>query len=305
MPAQNNPYLDACPDFSLPEFAERRDALTHLGWTDAQAVAFLKAAWVDVNNTAKARWDQAIAAEEQAAADAERERLEAAAAASAAQAQEQEALEKEDRKKNAAKYLPHSDNPVPSGPPIIPSAAVLAKLKKGEYVPLWHFTRAGLKAVDRSTASEDKNSGRLTTDAEGALVWTPILDSKIARGVVADRDLSFEEFTTAAPRLLQAMVTAGWPTQRVSMFHAFFTAIQRHAFWTSLDERDQHAIMLYEDGQRQLWHTAAATATLAHPVYSLAVINEDVLRDAWHRVDVQWYDDKRERVRGFCSLILD
>jgi hypothetical protein len=303
MPGQNNPHLDVCPDFSLEEYTERRNALITLGWTEAQAVAFLRAIWVDTNNTAKARWDQELAAEEEAAADAERERVEAATAVSAARTHEQEGLEKEDRRKNAAKYLPHSDSPVPSTLPIIPSAAVLAKLRKGEYVPLWHFTRAGLTAVDRSAIAEEKNSGRLTTDADGALVWTPVLDSKLARGIMADRDLTFEDFTTAAPRLLQAMVTAGWPKQRVSMFHAFFTAVQRHEFWTSLDERDQRAIMLYEDEQRQLWHTAAATATLANPVYSLEVINEKVLRDAWRRVDVHWYDEKRERVRVSCCLV--
>ncbi|KAF8953669.1 hypothetical protein BDZ97DRAFT_1767233 [Flammula alnicola] len=177
MPAQNNPHLAVCPDFTSEDYAPRRATLT--------------------------------------------QRQEAAAAASAAQAQEQEALEKEDQRKNAAKYLPHSDKPVPRTLPIIPSVAVIAKLRKGDYVPLYHFTRAGLKAVDRSAASEDSSSGHLTTDTEGSLVWTPILASKTARSVVPDSDLTFEEFSTATPRMLQAMITAGWPRERVSMFHGF------------------------------------------------------------------------------------
>jgi hypothetical protein len=144
--------------------------------------------------------------------------------------------------------------------------------------------------------SEETKPGRISTDADGSLVFTPTVDTKASHGLVLDRDLSFEDVCTATPRLLQAMVTAGWPTERVQMFHAFFTAVQRHEFFSSIDERDQRAILLYQDEQRHAWHNEAATATLANPVYSLAVINERRLNDAWRRVDIEIHDEKRSQV---------
>lgn len=63
--------------------------------------------------------------------------------------------------------------------------------------------------------------------------------------------------------------------------------------------------MLYKDEQCQLWHTAAATTTLANLVYSLAMINKGVLRDAWYQIDMQMYDELQERVHenGFCHVL--
>ena len=74
--------------------------------------------------------------------------------------------EEEDKKQNKAKYLPIPNHPIPSAQPVIVSAAVDAKLYKGGWVALWHFTNTGIKhAINFSLESnkldivKDSNSG--------------------------------------------------------------------------------------------------------------------------------------------------
>ncbi len=165
----------------------------------------------------------------------------------------------------------------------------MAKLLKGAYVPLWHFTTAGLKAVDHAAAPSSAH-GSLVADEDGVL---SILAAKLpTRGLVPDADLSFRDFTVAAPRMLQAMARAGWTTERISMFQNFWRNIQCHPMYLSDDERDFKALMRYQGEQRILWHQVAATATSEHRAYSLAEINETLLSDAWRAVDIRWADEQ-------------
>ncbi len=77
MAQPQNPHSVACPDFASETFAPRREDLLARGMDQAQAVAFLRAAWEDVSAQQKAAWDAAVAAGEAASAAAERERLDA------------------------------------------------------------------------------------------------------------------------------------------------------------------------------------------------------------------------------------
>ncbi|KAF9477492.1 hypothetical protein BDN70DRAFT_896479 [Pholiota conissans] len=92
-----SPTVDTCPDFAGEIFTERINTLTV------------------------------------SSADKECERRDAIKAAKTALALEQDALEKDERRKNKAKYL-HRD-----------------------WVPLYHFTEAGPNAIDRNLASSDDN----------------------------------------------------------------------------------------------------------------------------------------------------
>ena len=58
--------------------------------------------------------------------------------------QEKEEQQKEDRKKNKAKFVPIPPRGIPTTPPIIISAIASQCIDKGDYVPLWYFTNAGL-----------------------------------------------------------------------------------------------------------------------------------------------------------------
>ena len=55
--------------------------------------------------------------------------------------QEKDEQHKEEEKKNTIKYVPIPDKDVPTHPPVIATR----RLEKGEYVPLWYYTNAGLE----------------------------------------------------------------------------------------------------------------------------------------------------------------
>ena len=93
--------------------------------------------------------------------------------------------------------------------------------------------------------------------------------------LIADEDLSWEDFLEATPRIVTSMRDNDWADDRIQMFIDFWTAIHRHPWRHALDCFSQQALRAYQAQQRKKWHLAAGTS---HS-WSLVKINQDVLQE--------------------------
>ncbi|KAH9477082.1 hypothetical protein JR316_0010998 [Psilocybe cubensis] len=288
----HTPLLDprraACPDYSSEAYAACRNTLIQGGMEEAAAVEFLVKMWETQNVADIAIWDAREAERQAATAENDRIRREAEAAAEAMRVQEIEAADKEERKKNRAKFLPIGDGRVPDTMPIIVPAAITAKLRAGHRVDLWHYTNAGLLHASADLDAESNRAGSFVAAPDGTVEFRPTLAAASSRAVIQDRDLSMEDFMVATYRLLAAMKEAGWPKDRVRMFADFWNNINNHPRRVSRDPRDVRALLLYQDEQRTQWHNITASATGA--TYDLSVINEVRLDEAFRTICTAGYD---------------
>ena len=149
------------------------------------------------------------------------------------------------------KYNPIRDSPVPSGAVIIPHATAQAKMKKGAFCDLWYFTNQGLKAAEKSAASQedlDYVAVRRDDDNEQVLVVAPASNLPTSkpcgkRGeackLIADEDLSWEDFIEATPCIVVSMRDNDWAEDRIQMFVNFWTAIHKHPWRYAMDRFSQ------------------------------------------------------------------
>jgi len=271
-----DPRSLVCPDHTSDDFTTLRAALVNPTRTNDEAVQLLNTIWVAKNDAEKVVWQQQLADDAAINAEAERLSREADAARTEAQRLEDEATEKEERKKNKAKYLPILDRPPPEGPATDTSPAVMRKLQKGEYVHLWHFTNEGLDSVQRDPGASDFDAVSMVRDESGSLSFVPSASTG-SRAVVDDARLPWDDFLVAIPRLVMAMEEATWPAERVEMFAKFWGTLQSHRFCNSRDPLDKPALQLYESEQRKRWHAAIISGSGA---WNIATMSEKLLQDA-------------------------
>ena len=266
-----------CPDHTSDEFTTLRTALVNPTRTNDEAVQLLNTIWAAKNDAEKVAWQQQLTADEATKAEAERLVKEAETAVTEAQRLEDEAIEKEERKKNKAKYLPILDRPPPEGPATDTSPAVMRKLQKGEYVHLWHFTNEGLDSVQRDPGTSEFDAVSMVRDENGSLSLVPSASTNASRAVIDDARLLWDDFLVAIPRLVMAMEDASWPAERVEMFAKFWGALQTHRFRNSRDPLEKPALQLYESEQRKRWHAAVTSASGG---WNISIISERLLQDA-------------------------
>ena len=211
----------------------------------------------------------------------------------------------EEMKKNKMKYTPIPKRGVPSCPLIIPAILAVHKMDKGKYVPIWYYTKVGLKNA-KSFAAIDNNALTLVTNSDSTTMAIPATSLRDAKGMVEDHDLTMEQFQVGAMWMLTAMKQAKWPTDRIQMMEAFWTKIMDHPYQTSLDEWDQLTLLLYQSEQQKQW-----LQTINSPAYTydLQEINEEVLRDTNECVCyslLKWEDKKctAEAVEALISTNL-
>ncbi|KAF8554745.1 hypothetical protein OG21DRAFT_1394763, partial [Imleria badia] len=212
-----NPVNMAAPDFAGPEFVAQRDLLSNGGVPDDQIITILRNIW----SANKAR-EREVLLRRQADQELAQQNQEQAAEAEEQRRRQEEvdlldAARLEERKKNKAKYNPVRDVPVPSGPIIIPCASAQVKMKKGAYCELWYFSNRGLKAAEKSaTSQEDLDYVAVRRDVDDArvLIVASASDLPISKPwdkkddaykLIADKDLSWEDFLEATPRIVVSM----------------------------------------------------------------------------------------------------
>ncbi|KAF8955124.1 hypothetical protein BDZ97DRAFT_2064167 [Flammula alnicola] len=265
----SDPRAFTCPDYASDAFSDERKTFTDLGLTDGQAITGLQATWKKANDLAILKWDNDVDAERAAAEAIALERLEAAALAEKLKEQDRIDAEKEDMRKHKSKYaVVHADLHIPDTEDHLVSPAIATKLKKWEYIPLYHFTNEGLDSTNYNPSAECNNIGKLIRNDDGSIEWLDVASAKSTSHVKEDKDLSINDFCVATPRFIQAMVDASWPEDRVDMFLQFWNNLQRHKWRGSRREVETRALLLYQHIERQKWHTRANSANPTTKLYS-------------------------------------
>ena len=259
-----NPHKAIQPDFGADEHAHQRQLLREGGLTEEQVIAMLANLWTSTNARDRADWDRIQ--EQRALARQEDERV----AQQEAERQHQEdevlleAARAEEQKKNKKKFAPVINAPIPIGQVNIPAPVAATRMKKAEYVELWYFTNAGLRAAESSIVKSSKNDGSfvLIHDEEtnvASFVPAATVAISASSGLIEDADLSWEDFAEATPRMLSFMGIMEWPQDRIKMFFDFWSTIQSHP-WRYVDDKlSQRALLVYQGDQRKRWHLAIGT----------------------------------------------
>lgn len=173
-------------------------------------------------------------------------------------------------------------------------------MEKGLYVELWYYTNAGLDDALRSSNTTDDEAMVMLRQSNGTTSWVPAASARNAARVTDDKDILWEDFCQAAPRMIVAMEEADWPQDRVTILAKFWGNLQVHELRSSRDPLDQKTLIVYQAEQRRLWHLAISSP---HGAYNLSRINEEIMRKTRERVywdDRKLKDNERDyRVRPF------
>ncbi|KAF8797779.1 hypothetical protein BYT27DRAFT_7046836, partial [Phlegmacium glaucopus] len=202
---QADPGLLECPDFASAVYTAARTPFINLTTTEEQAIQFLKNLWDAGNQADKVRWHQQNEDDNAALTERHWVQLEADSARLQAKTVKAEALRKEEMRKNKTKYMPIPDRDVPTTALIIASNYAIRKMEKGLYVELWYYTNAGLDDAAWSSTMTDDEAMVFLRQPDGTTSWVPAASARDANGVHDDKDISWEDFCQAAPRMIVAM----------------------------------------------------------------------------------------------------
>ena len=205
---QLDPGLLECPDYASATYAAARVPFVNPNTTEAQAIQLLRDIWTAGNDADKARWQLQNLEDDTLRTEQRRVQAEAYDLRAQAEVEEAEALRKEEIKKNKSKYLPIPDRDVPTIAPVIASNYAVRKMEKGLYVELWYYTNAGLEEASRSSNTADDEAMVMLCLPDGSTSWVPAASTRTAGGVTDDKNILWEDFCQAAPRMIVAMEEA-------------------------------------------------------------------------------------------------
>jgi hypothetical protein len=296
-----DPNTTQCPDYTLDIYQAARASLVNDNVTYKQAAVILTNVWTAQNAVERQQWqkqvDQDDAAAKQHRQDLQYERKPRQEEI----AKEKEDQRKEEMKKNKSKFIPIPARGVPTQPPVIASAFAIRRMDKGDFVPLWYYTNAGIDDAIKSFSNDsviDDEALSLITRSDGSTSILPLASVKGSKGIVEDQDISWDDFCISAPRMIEAMGRAGWPDDRIKMMGQFWTNIQSHPFRSSRDPFDRLALLVYQAEQRRQWHQ---TINIPGYGYNLSKINEDLLRQTRERLCWAEHDRKDKEAERLVS----
>ena len=179
--------------------------------THQQVAAILTTVWEAQNTVEKLQWQQQVDCNMEESKERRQEVKEAERLRQEVLDREKEEQHKEERNKNKSKFIPILQRGVPMMPPIIISTIATWCMDKGDYVPLWYFTNAGLDDALKAFNILKEDALSLIKRGDGSTLLVPALSSKESRNVIEDSDLSWDKFCITAPHMIFAMSQLEWP----------------------------------------------------------------------------------------------
>ncbi|KIJ59029.1 hypothetical protein HYDPIDRAFT_101523 [Hydnomerulius pinastri MD-312] len=284
-----DPNLEICPDYASEIYDAVCTALVDDHTTEQQAIQKLQAVWQAGNTAMKVQWQEQLNHEQEDWEEQARLAEERQVQLAQVEHDEEEAALKEERKKHKHKYTPIQDSGVPTETPVMPAAYALHRLQQSDYVKLWHFTNNGLDDALNTSLTTNDNAMVMSRLHDGAITWTPAANSRSSSTIIANQDLTFEEFCITCPQMITAMEQTNWTKERILMMATFWRNIQIHPFRSSRDPLAPKALLVYQAEQRRLWHI---TAKSPKGPYDLSMINEVLLEKTRTRV---YWDERRKK----------
>jgi hypothetical protein len=288
-----DPSLARCPDFATPLYDPARARFVNANTTDEQAAILLTEFWQTNNDLERQQWADQVNQDlaDQAAQLLQEQDDDHHAALLAAQ--EQDALQREEMKKNRAKYIPIPNRAMPAVTLIFPAAYAVKKMERGQYVELWYYTNDGLHDAARSQYSDDDEAMVLSRNPDGTSSWVSAAASRESKKIIDDKNLHWDDFAQAVPRMLVAMENSGWPGERIAMLAGFWGNLQTHELRSSINPLDQRTLLAYQAKHRRQWHAAI---TSPNGAYNISIIDESRMRAT--REEIYWEDrNKRDNER--------
>ncbi|KAF8130807.1 hypothetical protein EV363DRAFT_1262570 [Boletus edulis] len=162
-----------------------------------------------------------------------------------------------------------------------PADYAIKRIEARKHVPLWYFTREGLREAARTVRQADENDTLAVTKAEEGQVTVRSAGSLAAsKNAKLDHQLTYNEFMYAKNLFLTAIDNAKWGDDTIDSFNWFFHHLDNHPIREE-GERGEKALLLYASRARTDWHDKLAL----RKAYNIAAINEDLLAKIARELD--------------------
>lgn len=249
-----DPRLISCPDFSAADYAFICDALKSANnLSNDEAIAQLTQNWTARNSKDRDIWDAQTRADQdaenlakkKAEGDIETTRLELE------KEKETERKERDKKRPKLGNFDPLLNVDKEADPILHPYAQ--KQLSDFKYCPLWYFTKMSANeastivnalAPDTLNLQQDSSSGSLSFQASSTV--------KPSRNALADKELSWSQFSYAYAWFLRAINTANWPKPTIQMFASMFLSLTLHSFRQR--SNGEKSLLVYADDTRRQWH---------------------------------------------------
>ncbi|KIK71854.1 hypothetical protein PAXRUDRAFT_181726, partial [Paxillus rubicundulus Ve08.2h10] len=114
---------------------------------------------------------------------------------------------------------------------------------KGDYVPLHYFTNRGICKAEEDTASTEDDILTLVQSDTGPTFQTS-MSIRAKECKVKDEHLTWEEFSQANYRMLNAMRQQDWPNECIVMIRDFWLALEGHEWRHDPSEYRKWALLV-------------------------------------------------------------
>jgi len=252
-----DPTLETEPDFESETWEVPRNAIVEGGKSDEEAVEILRQSWKVQHERNIQAWNEQVQQRRRSPIPEDDDGNDQASVTPAGTTSSDE----------APKWL---GRPTPNFLDISPARHVLKRLKKKEFVELWHFTAQGCRdAASIDLAAPDDTLGLINT--EKGLVLQTIGASSISSKVIKDEHLSWEQMTEGRNRLLSCMSSCGWSKYEVEELATFYIKLDLHPIRSQA--HGMQAILRYQENLRRDWTRSLNSGNS----YAIGLISDDLM----------------------------
>jgi len=178
-----------------------------------------------------------------------------------------------------------------------PADYALKRLESQKHVPLWYFTREGLREAARTVRRSDENETlAITQAAEGNVTVRAANSLTASKNAKLDHQLSYADFMFAKNHFLTAIESAKWGVEAVDAFNWFFHKLDTHSLREEGDQGER-ALLHYTARVRLDWHDKLALGK----AYNIGTINEELLTKIARELDARDVKVGLEQVGIFIS----
>jgi len=164
-----------------------------------------------------------------------------------------------------------------------PADYAIKRLNDKKHVPLWYFTREGLREAARSVRHADENETlAITQAAEGNMTVRAANSLTASKNAKLDHCLIYAEYMFAKNHFLTAIENVKWGNEALDAFNWFFHNLDNHQL---REEGDcgERALLHYASQVRLDWHDKL----MLGKAYNIGIINEELLAKIACKLDAR------------------
>ena len=156
----------------------------------------------------------------------------------------------------------------------------MKRLKKKEYVELWHFTIQGCRDAALTDLTTPNDTFGLVNTNDGLRLQT-VGASTISSKITRDENLSWEQMSEGKSRLLDCMSTSGWSNREVGELAKFFVKLDLHLIRSQ--EYGSQTVLQYQDRVHQDW----VRSINEKKPYPIGSINDELMKEYQRQILVE------------------